>query len=69
MLIQCAWCQPPRITRKIEPLEDESIIDGICDSCLPKHFPTIADITAKLELVEQARYTDYEIEGVKKNGL
>ncbi len=48
-----------------EPLGDESIIDGICDDCLTKYFPTIADMIQKLEITEQDRYANYKIEEAK----
>ena len=65
MRIRCAWHQPPKIMGEQEPLEDDGITDGICDSCLSKYFPTIADKIAKLNIIEQERYPDFKIEEVK----
>lgn len=61
MRIRCAWHKPPKIMGEKEPLEDKGITDGICDDCLAKHFPNVADRIAKLGITEQSRYPNYKI--------
>jgi len=65
MRLKCLWHKPPKIMGEKEPLEDKSIRDGICDDCLAKHFPTVADTTQNLEITEQDRYADFKIGGAK----
>ncbi len=65
MRIRCAWHKPPKIIGEKEPLEDMSITDGICDDCIAKHFPNVADKIHKLEIAEQDRYTNFKIGGTK----
>lgn len=39
MRIRCAWCK--KTIGYKEPLEDESVTDGICDDCLARNFPSV----------------------------
>lgn len=50
MKIVCAWCG--KTTGEKEPLEDKSVTHGICEKCLIKNFPHIAEKVAEVEKQE-----------------
>ncbi len=61
MIIRCAWCEKP--IGKTPPFGgryDKEVADGICDDCLNKYFPHIADKVREcleVEKIEQI-YTE-----------
>lgn len=57
--IICAWCQKTLGEKDGQGIEGES--HGICDDCLNRYFPYIADVVAKLSITEQYRYPDYKV--------
>ena len=54
MKIRCAWCKT--VLGEKEPLSDDSVTDGICDSCLAKYFPNVYEKCRVLEVSEEDRY-------------
>jgi len=66
MKLICAWRNPPRIMGEKEPLDDNSITDGICDRCLDYYFPTMADKAEQFGITEKDRYPEYELKESKR---
>ena len=54
MRIRCAWCQT--ILGEKEPLDDDSVADGICETCLKKYFPSVYEKCARLGVSVGDRY-------------
>lgn len=57
MRIKCAWCgshlgSKPPYGGKF----DEGFTDGICDDCLAKYFPTVAEKATGLDVTQKDRY-------------
>lgn len=73
MKIVCAWCG--KTTGEKEPLEDKSVTHGICEKCLIKNFPHIAEKVAEVEKQEGGNpdakepWQRAEIEAVSKKYL
>ncbi len=57
MIIRCAWCK--RKTGDKPPYggkHDKEVTDSICDDCLTKQFPNIAEKVKALSVTEKDRY-------------
>ncbi len=57
MIIKCSWCKRVIVTKPpFGGVFDEGLVDGICDECLVKYFPNVAERAKALKVTQKDRY-------------